>query len=175
MQHNTIDGESRQGAPAAEVATSALREVEAAQGRARLQAGLLPAWYGPAAGALLAVYAIVAVRLLETDRILIQQFVVWPVALLAVFGIRRTARRSTGVRRARQGYAVDARAERRKRIVTALVPMVVAACGVGGGCWVLGAGTQTIIVAAAVGLGVGAWGGLARRNAVIRGRLQELA
>ncbi|MFG2216598.1 hypothetical protein ACIOZL_23355 [Streptomyces sp. NPDC087769] len=41
MRQNTTDGESRQGVPAVEAASSALREVEAAQGRARLQAGPL--------------------------------------------------------------------------------------------------------------------------------------
>ncbi|WUT01101.1 hypothetical protein OHA46_32340 [Streptomyces sp. NBC_00708] len=175
MRQNNADQGSLGRPSAAEAATDALKEVEAAQSRALLQARLLPAWYGPAAGLFLAAYAVFAVRLAETHQILIQQFVAWPVALLAVLGVRRAARRGTGVRGAGQGYAGEGGADRRKQLVIALFSMLVAACVAGGGCWALGAGVQAVVLAAAVGLGLGAWAGLARRNAVIRARLRELA
>lgn len=145
-----VEGGAYEGVLSAEAATSALRDVAASQGTARLQARLLPAWYGPVSGAVLAVYAIVAVWLLETDKILVQQFAVWPVALLAILGLKRAARRSTGVRRSGSADSAESREERRKRIFIHLALIVVAACVVGGACWALGAGTQTAVVAAAV-------------------------
>ncbi|MER0483356.1 hypothetical protein ABR737_34325 [Streptomyces sp. Edi2] len=174
MKQNVNGGGAREGVLSAEAATSALRDVAASQGTARLQARLLPAWYGPVSGAVLAVYAIVAVWLLETDQLLVQQFAAWPVALLAVFVIKRAARRSAGVRRSGSAHSVDAREERRKRIFTHLALVVVAACVVGGACWALGAGAQAAVVAAAVAGGLGSWAGIARHNAVIRRQLREL-
>lgn len=169
-----VEGGAYEGVLSAEAATSALRDVAASQGTARLQARLLPAWYGPVSGAVLAVYAIVAVWLLETDKILVQQFAVWPVALLAILGLKRAARRSTGVRRSGSADSAESREERRKRIFIHLALIVVAACVVGGACWALGAGTQTAVVAAAIAGGLGSWGGIAWHNAVIRRQLREL-
>ncbi|WP_405687425.1 hypothetical protein [Streptomyces sp. NBC_00057] len=171
MEQNTTGDGALEGALSADAATSALRDIEAAQARARLQARILPAWYGPTSGAVLAIYFVVAQRLLEADGILVQQWVAWPLAGLVVFALRRASRRSRGVIQPR---SAQSGAERRKQILTVLAPTIAAAGLVGGVCWAVGGGAHVTVVAMAVTLGLGFWAGFARHNTVIRRQLQEL-
>ncbi|MCX5343227.1 hypothetical protein [Streptomyces atratus] len=171
MEENTTGDGSHEDTLSADAATSALRDIAAARTRARLQARILPAWYGPTSGAVLGIYFVVAQRLLEADRILVQQWVLWPLAGLVVFALRRALRRSRGVIQPR---SAESGAERRKQILTILAPTIAAAGLVGGVCWAVGGGAHATVVAVAVTLGLGYWAGFARHNAVIRRQLQEL-
>ncbi|MEV7959663.1 hypothetical protein [Streptomyces sp. NPDC088141] len=171
MEQNTTADGPPDATLSADAATSALRDIGAAQARARLQARIVPAWYGPAGGAVLAIYLVVAQRLMEADRFLVQQWVVWPLAGLVVLALRRASKRSRGVIEPR---SAQSRAERRKQILTILVPTVAAAGLASGVCWAAGGGAHVTVVAMAVTLGLGHWIGFVRHNAVFRHRLQEL-
>ncbi|MFE7115760.1 hypothetical protein ACFU99_10100 [Streptomyces sp. NPDC057654] len=173
MEQNTAGGGGPRGASLpVDVATSALRGIECAQARARLQARLVPDWYGPLSGAVIAIYCVAAQRLLEADKILVQQWVVWPLAMLVALALRRASKRSRGVIQSRSALSGT---ERGKMIRTVLAPAVAAACLVGLACWAAGGGTHVTVVAMAVVLGLGIWAGFARHNTVIRRRLHELA
>ncbi|MEV0275069.1 hypothetical protein AB0I22_01600 [Streptomyces sp. NPDC050610] len=153
-----------------EAATRALRDVEDARTRARFQARTVPAWYGPAAGAVIAIYIILAQRFLESGKVVIQLWVALPLAALAAFALRRIARRRRGV------IPPDhepSEAERWKRILTILLPSSVAACLLGGACAALGGSAHVAVAVLAVTLGLGFWAGFAWRNIAISRRLRE--
>ncbi|MEV0260541.1 hypothetical protein AB0I49_04255 [Streptomyces sp. NPDC050617] len=175
-QHTT--GEERDGtapppAPplSPEAATRALRDVEDAQARARFQARTVPGWYGPAAGAVLAIYVIVAQRFLESGNAAVQLWVALPLAGLAALALRRIARRRRGVV---PPDSEAARAERTKRTLTILFPALLVACLAGGACAALGGSAHVAVTVLAVALGLGFWAGFARHNTAIDRRLRDM-
>ncbi|WP_328380443.1 hypothetical protein OHB13_32235 [Streptomyces sp. NBC_00440] len=153
-----------------EYAADALRDVETAQERARLKAGLLPAWYGPAAA--VAVIVPSAVRAWSDGKGGQATLVALLVAVLAVVVIAllvRAARRGAGVLIDRSWPA------RLWRSRVALPAVFVAGALAGGLCWFLGASQGTAQLTAFVVFGIGVWVTCLVRNAMIRRTLAELA
>ncbi|NDZ79161.1 hypothetical protein G3I19_11675 [Streptomyces sp. SID10853] len=158
------------GAESAEYAAGALRDVETAQERARLKAGLLPAWYGPAAT--VAVIVPSAVQAWSDGKRGPATLLTLPVAILALIVIAllaRAARRSAGVLIDRSWPA------RLWRSRVALPTVFVAGALAGWLCWVLGADEATAQLTAFVVSGLGVWVTCLARNATIRRTLAELA
>ncbi|MGW8374588.1 hypothetical protein [Streptomyces sp. ODS28] len=156
-------GGASQAVDGADAAT-ALRGAEEAERRARLQARLVPEWYGPVAAVLLAVYSI-GTALIRDAGIGLLWPVTGPLVILLALGLGRAARRRTGVvarpTPARQ-WAVFG--------VTAAVFAAVYAV-----CWLAGLGTSASLAVTGTALGLAAWAYFARRNATIRRELRGAA
>ncbi|MDJ1134273.1 hypothetical protein [Streptomyces iconiensis] len=172
MEQDTTGEGVPVAARSADAAASVLRDVQGAQTQARLRARLVPAWYGPATGIFLAVYVVVAQRLLEADKGFVQLWLAYPVAGLVVVAFRRAARRSRGVTQLKDA---DFRAGRRQRRLMILAPTVLAAGLVWGIFRALGAGDHVAVSALAVAVGLSMWVGFARYNLAIRRQLREQA
>lgn len=158
------------GAASAEYAAGALRDVETAQERARLRAGLVPAWYGPAAA--VAVIVPTAVQAWSNGKgawATLVSLVVALLALVVVALLARAARRGAGVVIDRSWPA------RLWRSRVALPAVFVAGALAGGLCWAFGAGRSTAQLTAFVVFGLGVWVTCLARNATIRRTLAEPA
>ncbi|MFE2373775.1 hypothetical protein [Streptomyces sp. NPDC059398] len=153
----------------AEHAAGALRDVATAQERARLRAGLSPAWYGPAAAA--AVIVAGAVRAWSDDKggaATLLALAVSLVALGVVVALARAARRGAGVLIDRSWPA------RLWRSRVALPAVFLAGILAGWLCRIFGTDLGTAQLTAFVVGGLGVWLTCLARNAVIRRTLAEL-
>lgn len=151
-------------------AEDALKGVERARERARLKAGLAPAWYGPAAAVTLVVPSVVqAWSRGRGGWATAVALVVSLLGLAAVFALVRAARRAGGVRVTR---SLSSRLSRGR---FALPTVLVAGLVAGGCCWASGAGAATTRITAFAVAGLGVWGVCLVRNAAIGRALRELA
>ncbi|MFJ8393444.1 hypothetical protein [Streptomyces sp. NPDC094144] len=150
-------------------AEDALKGVERARERARLKAGLAPAWYGPAAAVTLVLPSVVqAWSRGRGGWATAAALLVSLLGLAAVFVLVRAPRRAAGVRVTR---SLSSRLSR-SRIA---LPAVLAAGLVAGGCcWASGAGAGTTRITAFAVWGLGVWGVCLVRNAVIARALRDL-
>ncbi|WP_406331633.1 hypothetical protein [Streptomyces sp. NBC_00203] len=150
-----------------EAAASALRDVDTAQARARLRARLIPAWYGPLIGVLVAVQGTIGTISADAGDPgwgAWRQWAGW-VVLLAVLALTRARRRSTGVMA-------------HKRFGWTGVALVLCLSVTIGLAWLflrlLGVGEDATHVTLGTALGLVAWAYCAWRNAVTTRQLREL-
>ncbi|WP_371790089.1 hypothetical protein OG285_03105 [Streptomyces sp. NBC_01471] len=157
-------------AGSAEYAAGALRDVRTAQEQARLRAGLVPAWYGPAAAVALTVPT--GVRVWSHGRggqATLIGLVVSLLGLALAVVLARAARRGAGVLVARSWPA------RLWRSRVALPVVLMAGALAGGLCWVLGGGQGAAQLTAFGIFGLGVWAVCVARNTAIRRTLAEPA
>ncbi|MFG2601028.1 hypothetical protein [Streptomyces sp. NPDC048462] len=151
-------------------AEGALKGVERARERARIEAGRTPAWYGPAVAVTLVLPS--AVQAWSRSRggwATPLALLVSLLGLAAVFALVRAARRTAGVRVTR---SLPSRLSR-SRIA---LPAVLAAGLVAGACcWAAGAGEAATRITAFAVWGLGVWGVCLVRNAAIDRALGRLA
>ncbi|MEV6423260.1 hypothetical protein [Streptomyces sp. NPDC051662] len=144
--------------------------METARARARLKAGLAPAWYGPAVAASLVAPALV--RAWSQDK-------VGPAALMALFvsfaGLAVTLA-LVAVARRRTGVLVTRSWPARLRRSRVMLPVVLTAGPLAGAlCWGLGAGEAAIQIVGFTVWGLGVWCACVVRNVAINRALRELA
>ncbi|ROQ68315.1 hypothetical protein EDD93_2772 [Streptomyces sp. 840.1] len=151
-------------------AEDALKGVERARERARLQAGRAPAWYGPAVAVALVLPS--AVQVWSRTRggwATPLALLVSLLGLAAVFALVRAARRTAGVRVER---SLPSRLTRSR---TALPAVLAAGLAAGACCWAAGAGEGATRITAFAVWGLGVWGVCLVRNAAIDRALGQLA
>ncbi|MEV7401601.1 hypothetical protein AB0N93_14535 [Streptomyces sp. NPDC091267] len=151
-------------------AEDALKGVEAARERARLQAGLTPKWYGPAVAVVLVLPSAVQAWSQGRDgQAVLVALLVSLLGLAAVCALVRAARRGTGV------LVTQPLSARLRRSRIALPAVLAAGLVVGGCCWWAGAGEAVTRIAAFAVWGLGVWGVSVARNAATERALRELA
>ncbi|MEU9563544.1 hypothetical protein AB0D16_16140 [Streptomyces sp. NPDC048161] len=154
-------------AVSADSAAEALHGIDAARERARLTAGLTPAWYGPVAAAALIVPALVDAWAQERRGWAVFLSLLVALAALAVLvALVDVVRRSSGVRVTRPWSA------RLRRGGVPLLALLVAGGATYGLSQAFGADQATSKVAVFVVLGLGVWTVFIARNASIRQKLQ---
>ncbi|MFE3940452.1 hypothetical protein ACFXPV_00990 [Streptomyces sp. NPDC059118] len=154
-------------AVSADSAAEALHGIDAARERARLTAGLTPAWFGPVAAAALIVPALVDAWAQERRGWAVFLSLLVSLAALAVLvALFDVVRRSSGVRVTLPWSA------RLRRAGVPLLTVLAAGGATYGLSRVFGADPAVAKVAMFVVLGLGAWAVFVTRNASIRQKLQ---
>ncbi|WP_405779762.1 hypothetical protein [Streptomyces sp. NBC_00859] len=166
MEQSTADAYSSAAVPSADAAASTLRDVEAAQTRARLQARNAPAWFGPVYAAVIAVFFFAGRAAADAHS----PWVLVPTVLmlLAALTLVRARRRSTGVKLYETTVFGSAPGTRR---ITAVALLLIAG-GAGALCWNLASGTLTTNLVGAAAVFVALCALSAWRNIVVRRQLQ---
>ncbi|MCX4730464.1 hypothetical protein [Streptomyces sp. NBC_01363] len=154
-------------AVSADFAAEALQGIDTARERARLTAGLTPAWYGPAAGAALIVPALVDAwaRGRGGWAVLLSLLIAFA-GLGVLLVLVNVVRRSSGVRVTLPWSA------RLRRVGVPLLVLLAAGGAAYGLCRQFGADQAVGKVAMFVVLGLGVWVVFVARNASIRQKLQ---
>ncbi|MFF1919471.1 hypothetical protein ACFVW8_02705 [Streptomyces sp. NPDC058221] len=159
-----------EGGRSAVHAEEALRGVETARERARLKAGLVPAWYGPTATVTLVLPNVVhAWSRGRGGGAALLALLVSLLGLVAVIALVRAARRGTGV------LVTRSLSSRLRRARIALPVVLVAGLAAGGCCWGLGAGEAATRITVFAVWGLGVWGVCLVRNAAINRALRDPA
>ncbi|WP_405715338.1 MULTISPECIES: hypothetical protein [unclassified Streptomyces] len=151
----------------ADLAAEALQGIEASRERARLTAGLTPAWYGPAAAVALIVPALVDAWAQGRGGWAV------PLSLLVAFAGLAVLVALVNVVRRRSGVMVTLPWSARLRRAGVPLLILLAAGGAAYGlCRQFGADQAVGKIAMFAVLGLGAWAVFVARNASIRQKLQ---
>jgi hypothetical protein len=151
----------------ADLAAEALQGIEESRERARLAAGLTPAWYGPAAAVALIVPAVVdAWARGRGGWAVFVSLLVALAGLAVVVALVNVARRRSGV------MVTLPRSARLRRAAVPLLIVLAAGAVTYGLCRQLGAGQAVGKIALFAVLGAGAWAVFAIRNATISRKLR---
>ncbi|MCB5911664.1 hypothetical protein [Streptomyces pinistramenti] len=168
-QENTPDGGPYATAPSAHGAASTLQGVDIARTRAALRARITPAWFGPAAAAVLIVPRAVDFWGNGRGFATLLSLLLSLAGLVVIRILIRAGQRSSGV------MVTESWAARVKRNRATSLPVFAAMGLTWLVCWQLGADGPTTRLAAFTVGGLGVWAASLWRNAAIRQQLEDLA